>query len=867
MPGPGDEKDPPSKSPFDDQPTSAERSTLPLRPAGASGRADTPLHALEQRYEILGEAGRGGMGIVYKARDRETGELVALKVLKPEIANDAAIIERFKDELKLARKVTHKNVCRIHEFNRAADGSAYISMEFVEGDSLRRILARFGQFATRTGVQVAQQICAGLGEAHAQGFVHRDLKPENIMLDQGGNVKIMDFGIARSLEATTTQSSGILGTPAYMSPEQAAGKKADHRADIYSLGLILYEMFTGSRAFTGQTPVEVALKQVHETPPAPRTVEPALSGYIEKAILKCLEKNPDKRFQSVGQLEAALTQQAEEKPIAAKDAEVAMPARLAFWQRSDWYLLGSAVLGLILFFPLFYRFHPASALVITVTAEQARQIGTDALKKLGWVGEAEKPDLWFAPESLEWGPPTLGYSALPGKLRSGGISTGWWGGGLKFGEGRYARGRYEVDPEGRLFGVTRRLRGILPTIEPEPPPDAATRELARDALRVLYGQDVAVGEPTRPWDPHLHLLIWNSTRGTGGYPETLAAEVEGSNITELGRHVDFPDMTGESDTGFVFRSLQAALTLPLFPLILFFLRRLYRQPRSAPNLGLAALVALGSTLVLSSSVDLLTKPGEWVFQRSIVLALVFCISVLLCYAVLNTVLYYTRSRYPAQVAGYLLLIREHFLARGAGLALLRGIFAGLAFSGCWMAIVSLAGPHGQALPGAMGWLSCFYGGWVLPGIFKPSHLAPLVVGEALLVGWLLVAFPLSLLGRVSRRRRVLLLALAALWLAFGFSLGGARVFPTVAYYVFVVLQAVFFGALFLRYDLLTTLSAAFTIEVFLLAFPFLEVFQQIDPLPYFIPICLWALLLLASAGLYFRPQLVAGYRRLAAVFE
>ena len=133
----------------------------------------TPAAPLAARYEILGELGRGGMGIVYKARDRETGEVLALKVLKPEIAADQAAMERFKNEVRLARKITHKNVCRIHDFYRTESG-AYISMEFVDGDSLRSILSRFGNLSLRKGLQVAQQICAGLGEAHAQGVVHRD---------------------------------------------------------------------------------------------------------------------------------------------------------------------------------------------------------------------------------------------------------------------------------------------------------------------------------------------------------------------------------------------------------------------------------------------------------------------------------------------------------------------------------------------------------------------------------------------------------------------------------------------------------------------------------------------------------------------
>src|SRR5215472_10981153 len=181
------------------------------------------LAALGQRYDILAEAGHGSMGNVYKARDRETGEIVALKLLKPEIASDQAMMERFKNELLFARKITHKNVCRVHEFNRI-NGIAYTSMEFVEGDSLRSVLTRFGGLPVRKGVDMALQICSGLKEAHAQGIVHRDLKPENVMIDTNGNVKIMDFGIARSMEALTLTTGALIGTPAYMAPEQAAGK-------------------------------------------------------------------------------------------------------------------------------------------------------------------------------------------------------------------------------------------------------------------------------------------------------------------------------------------------------------------------------------------------------------------------------------------------------------------------------------------------------------------------------------------------------------------------------------------------------------------------------------------------------------------
>jgi Protein kinase domain len=263
------------------------------------------LAALSQRYDILAEAGHGSMGNVYKARDRETGETVALKLLKPEIASDQAMMDRFKNELLFARKITHKNICRVHEFNRLG-GIAYTSMEFVEGESLRSVLNRFGGLSPRKVIDLAQQMCSGLKEAHAQGIVHRDLKPENVMIDAQGNVKIMDFGIARSMDVATRLTGSMVGTPAYMAPEQVAGKPVDYRTDIYSLGLILYEMFTGAPAFQADNAVAVALKQMQENPRPPREIEPNIPAAMERAVLKCLEKDPVRRFQSAAELESAI---------------------------------------------------------------------------------------------------------------------------------------------------------------------------------------------------------------------------------------------------------------------------------------------------------------------------------------------------------------------------------------------------------------------------------------------------------------------------------------------------------------------------------------------------------------------------------
>ncbi len=280
--------------------------------SGESAPTDNPpqfptldLTPLSQRYELLAEAGHGSMGNVYKARDRETGETVALKLLKPEIASDQNMMERFKKELLFARKITHKNVCRVHDFNRIG-GVAFTSMEFVEGESLRSMLSRPGGLPQRKALDLALQMCSGLKEAHAQGIVHRDLKPENVMIDAQGNAKIMDFGIARSMDAMTRLTGSMVGTPAYMAPEQVGGKLVDFRTDIYSLGLILYEMFTGQPAFQAENTVAVALKQMRESPRPPHELRPAIPFTIESAILKCLEKDPAMRFQSVAQLADAL---------------------------------------------------------------------------------------------------------------------------------------------------------------------------------------------------------------------------------------------------------------------------------------------------------------------------------------------------------------------------------------------------------------------------------------------------------------------------------------------------------------------------------------------------------------------------------
>ena len=254
------------------------------------------------RYEVIEELGKGGMGRVYKVLDREINEEVALKILNPEITSDEKMIERFRNELKIARKIVHKNVCRMYDLCKE-EGTKFIIMEYVPGEDLKSLIRKIGQFTVGKAVFVARQVCEGLAEAHILGIVHRDLKPQNIMIDKEGNVHIMDFGIARSLEAKgITETGVIIGTPEYMSPEQVEGKEVDQRSDIYSLGVVLYELVTGRVPFKGDTSLSIAVKHKTEAPLDPRKINTQIPEDLSQVILRCMEKNKEKRHQTAEQL-------------------------------------------------------------------------------------------------------------------------------------------------------------------------------------------------------------------------------------------------------------------------------------------------------------------------------------------------------------------------------------------------------------------------------------------------------------------------------------------------------------------------------------------------------------------------------------
>ena len=262
----------------------------------------TPGSTFAKRYQIIEELGKGGMGRVYKVLDKEIGEKVALKLLNPEIAAESKTIERFRNELKTARQISHKNVCRMYHLSKE-EGAPYIIMEYVRGEDLKSMIRMMGRLSPGQTASIAKQVCEGLSEAHRLGVIHRDLKPQNIMIDRNGDIKIMDFGIARSLHAKGMTGEGVMiGTPEYMSPEQAEGKEADERSDIYALGIVLFEMLTGRVPFEGETPLCIALKHKIEAPPDPRKINTQIPDNLARLILRCLEKEKGRRYQSTQEL-------------------------------------------------------------------------------------------------------------------------------------------------------------------------------------------------------------------------------------------------------------------------------------------------------------------------------------------------------------------------------------------------------------------------------------------------------------------------------------------------------------------------------------------------------------------------------------
>ncbi len=275
--------------------------------ASASISAIGPGSVIAGRYEVQSILGTGGMGVVLRAQDRQLDEVVALKLLKGEVfTQDPVALERFKQELKLARRITHRNVVRTYDYAEL-DNYYVISMEYVKGITLKQLIRQRGMLPVKIGLQIGKQICSALEAAHERGVVHRDMKPQNILLESTGDVKIMDFGIARVADMKGMTSTGtIMGTPDYMSPEQAQGLAIDHRTDVYSTGVVLFEVFTGKLPYVAESALAVLNKHIRDEVPKATGVNPNLPAELEQILSRALSKNPEHRYQKISQLYADL---------------------------------------------------------------------------------------------------------------------------------------------------------------------------------------------------------------------------------------------------------------------------------------------------------------------------------------------------------------------------------------------------------------------------------------------------------------------------------------------------------------------------------------------------------------------------------
>ena len=295
------------------------------------------------RYHVESLLGSGGMGKVYKARDRELERLVALKVLRPDLMTDPTAMQRFKQELLLASSISHPNILRIHDLGEY-NGVKFISMAYVDGGDLTQLMRKEGRLPLERVLRMMRQLTEALAAAHSVNVVHRDLKPQNILLGPDDHVYVTDFGIAKTLEAnltSVTRTGAVIGTPLYMSPEQVEGKPVDRRSDLYTLGLIFYEMLTGILPFSGDSTFQLMYQRVHQLPKRPELVIPDLPAYLSRICLKCLEKEPAKRYQNATEILADLD--LKHDATQTRTVQITLPV----FSNKIWLISGSALVALL----------------------------------------------------------------------------------------------------------------------------------------------------------------------------------------------------------------------------------------------------------------------------------------------------------------------------------------------------------------------------------------------------------------------------------------------------------------------------------------------------------------------------------------
>jgi len=349
---------------------------------------------LAQRYEILQTLGEGGMGAVYKAKDLELDRLVALKVIRPELAKNPAIIERFKQELLLSQRVTHRNVIRIYDLGEG-DGVKFITMEFIEGQDLRSLIFEQKKLSPEESVAIMEQVCLALDAAHSVGVIHRDLKPQNIMRDKAGRILVMDFGLARTLEGDgMTQTGALVGTMEYMSPEQALAKELDQRSDIFSAGLIFYELLTGQMPFRAESALASLIKRTQERARPISDHDHTIPQNLTAIVTQCLEREPSARYQSAKELLADLEAWQGKRAAGA----IAFQAVKPWGQTIPWPWLGGAAAVMVLLL-VGYTFR--ASIFSASTTKTAPAVAAESLAILPFHNASGDPSLDWLGLSLQ----------------------------------------------------------------------------------------------------------------------------------------------------------------------------------------------------------------------------------------------------------------------------------------------------------------------------------------------------------------------------------------------------------------------------------------------------------------------------------
>ena len=547
----------PRKAPSTRSPAPASAGSRAVRTSSDVGEGRFAAGELVgERFRIVGLLGRGGMGEVYRADDLKLGQPVALKFLPHTLAADAERLERFYNEVRVARHVSHPNVCRMYDVGEVA-GEQFLSMEFVDGEDLASLLRRIGRLPGDKAVEIARQLCAGLAAAHDKGVLHRDLKPENVMLDGRGKVRITDFGLAGLAE--TIQGADVRsGTPAYMAPEQLLGREVSSRSDIYSLGLVLYELFTGKRAFAGRTLIELMRQHQDQDPRSPSEIVQDLDPTVERVILRCLEKEPERRPSSALAVAAALPGG---DPLAAALAagETPSPEMVAaaggtagITVRGVVGRVVFAVLGAVVFMFLASRIGVLRTLPFERSPEALTDRARDLLQRLG---RTEAPADWAHGFALDfdyvnW---VQARDRTPGRWE--GLSTGtppvvryWYRESRRplvstsFG-GQVFWGNPPITLTG-MAGVQFDTRGRLVefySVPPQSETEAAPAEAAEADWAALFAEarlDLAAFKPVAPrWTPPFYgdrLYAWE-----GVFPDRPEIPLRIEAASYRGRPVSF----------------------------------------------------------------------------------------------------------------------------------------------------------------------------------------------------------------------------------------------------------------------------------------------------------------------------------------